>query len=263
MAMKQEQKAGASLRASDMVEGGGLLDDVEATITNIRFALWDYGGRVADQIPAVEVELETDNGEKATQYWSAGKSKDWVPSADGRRLEPIGNAKGINVSSNAGILLTSIVNAGFPEDKIGDDISVFEGMVAHFIRVPAPKRSGLAKAPRADGRDFGEATILTVDKIVKLPWEKGKVARGGATSKASGAGARAPEQAQDLTTKATETAMAILADNPGGIPKAKLATTVFQSLKDDPDRNAIVQIVYKDDFLSAGPWKFEKGVVSL
>ena len=51
-----------------------------------------------------------------------------------------------------------MVNAGFPEDKIGNDISVFDGLGAHVNQVAQPKRPGLKK-PETEGK-----TYLLVDQ---------------------------------------------------------------------------------------------------
>ncbi len=54
--------------------------------------------------------------------------------------------------------------------------------------------------------------------------------------------------------------MEVLAQNPDGIEKSKLATLAFQMRKDDPDRNRIVKEVFKDEFLSSVPlWSYEGG----
>ena len=58
--------------------------------------------------------------------------------------------------------------------------SVVAGMNVHVHRQAQPKRSGLAQPAREDGR---EATILLVDKINRLPWEKKGTAATKATAK--------------------------------------------------------------------------------
>src|SRR3990167_6088446 len=138
----------AGLKPSEFVEGGGVVSDVDVGLKEVAFVLWDYNGRAPVRNPAIMAKMVEDEGTEHVQYWSAGQSKDWMPSEDGKKLVAVGSGSGLNSGSNAGILLTSIVNAGFPEDKIGDDITVFQGMRCHVIRVPAPKR-GIVKEPRA------------------------------------------------------------------------------------------------------------------
>lgn len=247
----------ASFKPSEMGEGGGLLDDVDVTLKECRVCTWDYNGTVPTAVPAIKVVMQlTDGGDTAEQYWSAGSPKDWMPSDDGKKLVAIGKQTVLVRSSNAGILMESILNSGFPEDKLGDDISVLEGMEAHLMRVPAPKRGGLVKKARADGREF-EDTILTVSKIHKLPWEKKGKAKGKATDEAGGG---------DEAVKASAEAalMAVLAQHPDGVTKQQIPGLVFKEVDaKDPNRNEVVKLVFTDDFLKVGPWSFEDGIVKL
>ena len=240
----------AGLKPSEMVEGGGLISDVDVTFAEVRFEMWDYNGTVPVANPAIKAKLvEVEGGAEFIQYWSAGQSKDWMASEDGKRLVSVGSGAGLNSGSNAGILITSIVNAGFPEDKIGDDISVFDGMKAHVIRQAAPKRN-IQKAPRADGRVY-EDTVLVVSKVLQLPWEKKGGAASGTTTTSG-----------DISEKVTGIVLEVLGANNGTLPKQQLVTKVFQHAKSDSDRNKIVQMVHKDEFLKAGPWSYEGGVVT-
>ncbi len=246
----------AGLKPSEFVEGGGLVSDVDVVLADVKFVLWDYNGRVPVPNPAIMAKMVEDEGTEHVQYWSAGQSKDWMPSEDGRRLVAVGSGSGLNSGSNAGILLTSIVNAGFPEDKIGDDITVFQGTKCHVVRTAAPKRN-IVKEPRADGRVY-EDTVLTVSKIISLPWEKkGVVAKGVGKPQAASGG-----DGDELNTKAVGLVMEILAGEGKPVPKQQLVTRVFQAAKSDPDRNKLVQLVHSDQFLGSGPWGYEGGVVS-
>ena len=245
----------AKFAPSSMGEGGGLLDDVDVTFKECRVCTWDYNGTVPAPVPAIRVAMQlSDGGETAEQYWSAGSGKDWMPSDDGKKLVAIGKATALVRSSNAGILMESIINSGYPEDKISDDISALEGMEVHMMRVPAPKRGGLAKSTRADGREF-EATVLTVSKIHKLPWEK-KAAKGKGKD---------PEAINgDVQATATAALMAVLANNPDGVTKQQIPGLVFKEVDaKDPNRNEVVKVVFTDDFLKAGPWEFADGVVKM
>lgn len=242
----------AGLKPSQFVEGGGLVSDVDVVLQEVAFVMWDYNGTLPTANPAIKAKMVEEDGTEHEQYWSAGQAKDWVASDDGKRLVAAGNSSGLNSGSNAGILLTSIVNAGFPEDKIGDDITVFKGMKCHVIRQAAPKR-GIVRAPRADGRVF-EDTVLVVSKIHQLPWER----KGAATTTA----ATATGTDGSLAEKATGLVMEILASEGKAIPKQQLVTKLFQHVKADPDRNKLVQLVHQDSFLGAGPWTYDKGMVS-
>jgi hypothetical protein len=258
---------GVSLKPCDAVEGGGLLDDVDVKITESRFAMFDYGGK-AQPVPAIMWKLDAmDGGEPVTQYWSIGKSLDWMPSDDGKELMPIGRATQLVSSSNGMLLLSSLVNAGLPESKLGADISVLDGMECHVNRVAAPVRKGLANQKE-------NQTILVVTKIHKLPWEKdsGKNTskqqpKGSAKSRSA---AKSNSSGPDTEAVATEFLLSILSDDdimkdyPDGIPKAKLAPVAFSKFAvNDPNRSAVVQLVFKDEFLNSGPWTYSGGKVSM
>lgn len=257
-------KKGVGLGVSDMVEGTGLLNDAVVKWTECEFVEWDYNGKSPNPVAAFRVAMEDEDGEEHEQYFSCGSAEDWEPSDDGKELVPIGRASGINKGCNFAILIGSLIEAGFPEDKIGNNCSVFEGMVARMVRVPAPKRSGLIRAPRADGKEY-EPTNLVVDTIEKLPWEGGKGKKGSGKSGGKGKTTKkdvTPDVEEDeIDDLATETVMEVLEENPKGLDKKKLSAAVFKALKGNANRNAVVQKVYDDDFLNDGPWTYEKGVV--
>jgi hypothetical protein len=258
----------AGLSPEDLIEGGGLLDDEVVTITKSQFALFDYNGAIPTPIPTIEWAMETEDGMETTQNWSVGKAEDWVPSKDGKKpaeegkyLKRTGKSTGIRSTSNGGILLTSLANAGYTD--MGPDVSQFEGMVCHVIRVAAPKRSGLVRSEKK--KEF-EDSILTVDEIKSLPGKKGA-----AKGKASG-GKQTSEDKKSVDNESTEdraTALVMgeLAKNPDGVPKAALPAEIFKLLADeDPGvRNEVVQLVFSDEFLGDDnrPWAYSDGVVKL
>jgi len=257
---------GVSLNPESFTEGGGLIDDVDAIFKSCSFEMFDYNGKVIPPVPSLRADLEVD-GEEVTQYWSMGSAQDWMPSDDGMQLIAVGKVTGIRASSNGGIFLKSLIDAGFPVDKIGSDISAINGMQAHLIRVPAPKRAGLKKTPRADGREYDD-TILTVSEILALPGEKKnpagkpKATPKGKPAAAAKAAATEEDGGGEVEGKALEAVMAILAEA-GSIAKKDLPAKIFQTMKADPDRNAVVKLVFDDKFLSNGPWEYADGTLVL
>ena len=105
------------LRPSGFSEGGGLLDDVNATVKEARFEIFDYQGK-GNAAPSARFTLSLEDGSEVSQNWSCGKATDWTPSEDGKTLVAIGRATSLNRQSNVALLLESIVNSGFPEDRI-------------------------------------------------------------------------------------------------------------------------------------------------
>lgn len=254
-----------------MSEGGGLLNDLNLTWKDPKFVLWDYNGTVPTKNPALRVILVDEDGVETEQYWSAGDAKNWVPSSDAKRLVATGTAETVVRSTNMGILIDSLVNSGYPEDQISDDVSVFAGMVAHMIQVPAPKRAGLAATPtaRSDGRVF-EKTILVVDNVVTMPGEK----KGTTKRKAAGPTPAKTDASDDGALNAKTAAMLkkLLEDNLGehsdGLMKVEIPKLAFAEMRGDADRDSMVKLVFEDEFLSDGGgdpaiWKYADGKVSL
>jgi hypothetical protein len=254
---------GLSLRPSD-AQAGGFLDDADVRLQELRFVMWDYGGKAPMSVALKVVMIDQSDDRAHEQYYSAGDPTKFAPSPDGKALTSLtGSATGLNASTNALAFLTSLVNAGFPEDRISNDVSVFDGTVAHVNQVAQPKRTGLKD--QKEGK-----TYLLATYIARLPWEEGaaptKPAKGAptATAKQTAAAPRpvavpaatptpaTPAAPMDLTAKAREAVTKILIEKGGVLEKGKLPTFCFQSFNGDPDRNAIVQLVHSEAFLAAG-----------
>lgn len=251
---------GLSLKPSEMQAGGGLWSDIDATITGAKFMITTFDGKVPEGRVVLELNVDDDAGEGHEQMLSCGNGK-FTPSEDGGTLEGSGK---INNGSNFGQFIISMVNAGFPENKLDDDIGILVGTKAHFERVAAPKRSGMTKAPRADGKTY-EDTILVVTKILQLPWDAPK--KGKAMAKVAGkpaAGKAAVKGTDnDVASEATDAVMEVLSGNPEGMTKQQLAKALFQVVKGNTNASAIVKMCYDEEFLGSGPWSFEDGVVSM
>lgn len=250
-----------SLNPEDFTEGGGLIDDIDVILKENVFDMFDYNGTVQPGVPSLKITMDHE-GDNVIQYYSMGSANDWLPSEDGKQLIAVGKAQNIRLSSNGGIFLKSLIDAGFPADKLSDDISILDGLQAHVIRVPAPKRPGLEKKEKKY-----EDTILIVSEIKALPWEK-KTPKGApakAASKAA-AGKKAPAKKEEATEgddasdEATNVILAILADA-GSVSKKELPGMIFKTEKDNPNRNDIIKMAFDEEFLNNGPWNYEDGVL--
>lgn len=235
----------ASLRPDDYAEGGGLLDNEDVVWDEVRFVVWDYEGR-GPSTPALKVSMTvTDSGDSVDQYYSAGKLQDWEPSDDGKELVSVGKASGLNKNSNVAILISSLIEAGFPAEKIGDDCSVMDGLECHMTRQDAPERKGLERTPREDGRSYKQ-TVLVVDEIQKLPWDK----KGGKKSAKKGGD-------EDLDEKLQDIVIDILGDEEKPLAPKQLAAKVHKAMKGDDDRAAAMKRVLDEEFLEEGPWEYD------
>jgi hypothetical protein len=212
---------------------------------------------------ALKVSMEDENGITHEQYYSAGDPKRLTPIEEGKGVVGVESSpNGLTSSTNAVAFITSLINAGFPEDKITNDVSVFDGMTVHVNQVAQPKRPGL--------KDQKEnKTYLLVTKIVRMPGEAAPVkpakgapvqkaatgprpvpANAGPTPTPSPAPVPGAEPSADVVAKARATVLEILAQKGGAIPKQKLPTEAFRALSNDPDRNTIVTLVFQDAFLA-------------
>jgi len=260
---------GISLRPSD-AQAGGFLDDADVTLTECRFVTWDYMGKAKPSV-ALKIAMLDEEGRVHDQYYSAGDPAKLQPSADGKAIQGVEGAApgGLTSSTNAVAFLSALVNAGFPEDQITNDVSVFDGMVVHVNQVAQPKRAGLKN--QKEGQ-----TYLLVTRIVRMPGEAAppKAAKGAPVTRptavtgprpvnsvatpaavATQPAAAAPtavavEVSGDLVAKARATVMEILAAKGGTVPKQRLPTEAFRVLGNDPDRNSIVTLVFQDAFLA-------------
>lgn len=229
---------GISFKPSETVTGG-LLQDVDVRINKARYTVFDYNGKAEKPALTVAIAMEpVDGGEEFVQYYSAGSLERFAPSetSDGSPLSSVGDegcfvvpsegstATQLSRSSNFIFFIQELVNASFPEDRIGDDISVLEGTVMHVIRKAAPKREG-GPAPVEGAR---EKTILVPSKVLKLPWEKG--AKGAAKAATAAAGAKGGSDVDALTLRTLTT---ILSANNGSIAPANAKRAATAALLKD------------------------------
>lgn len=95
-------------------------DKTEVKSTVVSFTIKDASG------DTFESPLNLSLGNPAT-FW---------PSEDGLRIEADANREGgISKGCNFYKWLTSAIDAGFPQDKVGDDVTVFEGLVYEAMAV--------------------------------------------------------------------------------------------------------------------------------
>ena len=232
-------------------------DDV-AKVVGAAIMLYDYNGKRANKVPVIELTLggRVEDGKEmppVKQYWGLGKAEDWAPTPDGKGVIAIGKRKGLHASTNAAMLFNSLLTAGMPIDMINgadSDITALVGLKARFIRSKIT-REGL-KDDAGKDKDF---EVVLVTEIVTLPGEEGE-----------GGGGAATEVKAGIQLKATAAVLKFIAETKSGkVKKADLPSKVFADpeLLADTDRNEIVNLMVADDtFLTAGPWKFEGGVLS-
>lgn len=237
---------GISLKPSEMVEGGAVPVDRNLTWKECRFNLFNYtkkDGTVVATTTALRVKYADESGTEYEQQYSVSDPERFIPSQDGKTLVAVGSAEALSKSSNFYILMNALINAGFPENKMGEDISVLDGLETYNIGMPEPKRSGLTRVA-AEGETVRERVLSVPSQIIKLPWEKGK---GKSAPKAKG---DAEEGGEDVT----EAAVAFVAEaveETGTITRQQLATRLFKKLAKDPNKDAIATLLFKPEFQGA------------
>lgn len=161
---------GASLNP-DTFTGGGFLEEGFYAVPEARFVRWDYDG-AAEERAFIRLKLAPESGgEEHIQYWSIAALKDFVPSDDGRTLEQVGRRAAFNDNSNGAELMRSLVNAGYPKDRLSDDVAaVFEGGVFYFGLQDAPERGGFQQNVKtnAQGQPYKQQ-IAVVMEVKQLP----------------------------------------------------------------------------------------------
>jgi hypothetical protein len=229
-----------SIRPSEFVEGGAVPVDRNLLWKECRFANFDYtkkdGTIVASTISA-KIVYQDDEGTEYIQHYSAGDPARFAPSADGKTLEALTESANLSKSSNYYILMNALINAGFPENKLGDDISVLDGLYTHNIGIPEPKRSGLVREAPAEGAR--ERVISVPDSIIKLPWE-GKAGKAAPAKKA--AAPAAEEDAGDAEAAALAMVTEMLADA-DKVTRQQVATKAIKT-KNQP----VAKLVFSPKF---------------
>jgi hypothetical protein len=212
--------------------GGGLLDDVDAKITQARTVMFDYNGTAA-AVPALQLTLDVD-GEPHVEHYKAGDAAAFAPTEDGLGFKAVGKRTALHQNSKAAMLMRDMVNVGAPADFIRPPYSNMEGAVFHFARVVLPKM------PNATSQK--DNTILTVSALLSLPGESGMGSAGG------------------VGEKATAALLSILGTAGGSVKKNQLPALIA---KECPGDREVLTLAFSDDFLRAGPWTYQNGVISL
>jgi len=244
------EEAGVSFNPSTAQASGTFLDDVDVVMETVRATLFDYNGTVNPPVPTMVVSFKTDDGSQSIQHYTTGDAKHFMPRADGKGLVPMGAKKALPTKCNAILFLTHLINAGFPADKIGGDLSVMDGTRIHVTQVP--------------GTGPGAKPIVVPAKVLSLPGEAQPAQSKGGGALPTTAPAAAATSNGDLTSDASAGVLAILMNAPSqSIDKKALIQEMFKAHMSHPNRNALVALVTNEQFLTAGPWKYSGSTLSL
>jgi len=242
------------LRPDHAAEGGGLVDDFDGVITDMRFIMSDYNGSISNPVPTFVVTFNID-GEESVAWYSVGGKDDFVPDETGRGLTQLKGKTTLTKTCNYIMFMDSLVKSGFPLNKMDPrDVSPMIGIEGHFLRKPV-KHDGLKKTGDRD------STILLCTAVTKLPGEggTGKKTRGGRKTK----GAVVDE---GLADQVAGFIVAILAEADGEAAKTKMLSAFFKNpeVKALPNKKDATTLAANDTFLAGREeWEYANGVLTL
>ncbi len=260
------------MNPDDMISGG-LPDDFDGTITRVRLTAWDYDGNIDSHVLAVAMDIEPAEDsdlDAFTQYYSAGRLEDFVPSMDGEEASDldsedeedwegliaikVGRKDQLNNNTNWAHFLRALVEAGFDGSEIGSSVDFLEGLTAHFNRIPQKKRAGIITATDDDGKPRSSDILVVSEILESAPAKKkGKKGKKGAAKKGGKKGGKKKEGVEaeddDLDERIVEVLVAAIDANDGELPKSKIPGAIFKGGFTGKDKRAAVKRAVEPDFL--------------
>lgn len=252
------EKKGMSFNPENAIEGGGLADDYDAILQLECVGDFTYGG-TQDETPGIVVSFmdpDDEDVEIDSDFYSAGNAKDWQPNKEGTFLVAVGNASEFRNNSNIMKFMASLANGGFPTEKMDDGTTVIDGTLVHILREAIMEKVDGKVVVKKNAKGY-EMSKPMVQKVLALPGEKPKKSGGGKKAAASDEG---PSKA--VLKKATNFILGLIESEDGDIVKKILPKRAMTEFKKDPDRDDLLDVVYDDEFLGAGPWNYADGVLT-
>ena len=225
-----------SLRPSEASEGGAFPRGY-LTVTAAKFGEHHYMSKNKDGsltpslndqgkptiTMAAIITLENETGDQFEQVYSIGRPDRYTVSADGQVLE--GGI--LSKSCNFYKLMTEVVNQGYPEDRIKDNLSeTFVGMSAYWDEMSVG----------------GTRTLIVPMSQLTPPGVNG-------TGPAPAAPA-APAPAADMVAKAVELVQAGIAAN-GSMTRQQLGGEAFNQNLDTANQQALMNVIFDQSLVEA------------
>lgn len=227
-----------SIRPSDMVEGGAVPFNRNLVWEECRWNIFDYTtkeGKVVATAVALRVKYKDDDGGEYEQQYSAGDPERFIVADDGKSIDAVAEGGAVSKSSNFHLLMSSLVSSGFPEDRLGDDVSVLDGLYTYNVALPEPDRPGLKREKKEGER---ERSISVPTQVLKLPWEKKGAAKGKPAAKPAAAPA-AEADSEEVMAQAVAAAVEMLAEEgTDKVTRQQVATKAMRD-KNQPVANAM------------------------
>jgi hypothetical protein len=200
----------------------------------------------------------TDEGH--TLFDSEYESEEAAMAADAESVAAGRGAVTRQLGANTGFskLITSLVEAGFPETNLPEDRNNFESVIGTRVRfeqrtdVESTKKLG-KRTDKKTGKEY-DRQDLVIDQVYSLPGTTvaaPKAAAKAAPAKAGKKAAAAAAPGVDVAALATETLTTILAEAGGSISKAKAGMKVIAKLMKHAQREEVRKFLFDDANLSA------------
>lgn len=244
------------IKGQEFVQGG-LINDVDVTVKEARYVMYDYEGKSAfGEACCCKFVLVDGDGNEHSNYWSVGGSKegDFVPSKNGKYLESLNGRTSLAKGSNYQIMVSSLEdNCKMPEGFLNDDLSVIEGAKLHCIRQAAPKRQiAGSKEPKEGER---EKDILIFSTAIKAPWGKGgSKTSTSSSSKASSSNDGDDDNESDVETTVKKLVLTALAENDGTMVLSDLGIHVYREATASgmaaSDRKKVMPLLTDEDWVA-------------
>lgn len=268
-----ETTTGAAVNPLDpetFVHGGGLWDGKVVTITSavaksetLKHA---DGSVVVDdktKAPVVQTALYIkgiadgpDDKERHEEY-SAGEKVMPTPDGAGFVDKETGGPPKFHANSNIAKLAAALKTSGFDLSVLWDAAARkqrFDKLVGARFTMKASAKLGRDGKPLLDKKGF--------TKNIHLPVKFVGYATGVSAAAAAGSAPAGNGAATDALGKKAETAVIGALAN-GALKRADLVRALAQQLTGDPDANAIIALVVRDDFHTGKPWKYDGTQASL
>ena len=228
--------AGMSLKPSEASEGGafprGYLTVTAAKFGEHHYMTKDGNGNPTPSLNdqgkptitmAAIITLENETGDQFEQVYSIGRPDRYTVSADGQVLEGGVLSKNCNFYK----LMTEVVNQGYPEGCIKDNLSeTFVGMSAYWDEMPN-----------------GTRTLIVPQGQLTLPGTNG-------TAPAAPAAAAPAAAPADMVAKAVELVQAGVAAN-GSMTRQQLGSEAFNQNLDASNQQALMNVIFDQSLVTA------------
>lgn len=275
--MTTKQHTGVASALPDDFVAGGLADDFDGIIREVRYCVWDYQGKVDPPVLASRLKIErTDLPADAEEeekwvihYASAGSLEFFRPAQtldegetaeEGWFAKQVGKREQLTNNTNWAQFLRSVVDAQFPRNKFAADVRFLEGVKGHFNRLPKDKKGGEFK-PRDGQENKKPSDVLCITRFdgfvdgttaSKPNGQAGKPTSAPqvAASTSATSTPATPASGGSIDAKLIDIVKAVVKPGADPIKKTALSGEVLKRMKGDKDVNAAVKRVTTTEFLS-------------